>query len=82
MQEWKRDSEHLTGGNCWGEYLLVKLKRKEKQKKKKYNPNKESKYSKVYKIDKRKLRKKLVEKLIKPNLVPGGMWTYRSFVLL
>lgn len=47
--------------------MLVKLKRKEKQKKI-YNPNKESKYSKVYKIDKRKLRKKLVEKINKTKL--------------
>lgn len=48
--------------------MLVKLKRKEKQKKNIYNPNKESKYSKVYKIDKRKLRKKLVEKINKTKL--------------
>lgn len=47
--------------------MLVKLKRKEKPKKI-YNPNKESKYSKVYEIDKRKLRKKLVEKINKTKL--------------
>lgn len=45
--------------------MLVKLKRKKNQK---YNSNKESKYSKVYKIDKRKLEQKLVEKINKTKL--------------
>lgn len=54
----ERDSEQLTGGQLLRRVFVSQTKTQRKTKK--YNPNKESKYSKVYKIDKRKLEKKLV----------------------